>query len=118
MSPQNKVDATAGVPPSTNDDLTSIEQLAETLVAREPTSLPHRTLLALARLKQNRPTEALAVYANIQTTPQALSPSALAVHAAVLAANGHRDDARRELEQVPRDRLLPEEQALVEGVNE
>jgi hypothetical protein len=43
--------------------------------------------------------------------PSALSPSALAVHAAVLAANGRRDDARLEIAQAPLDKLLPEEQA-------
>jgi hypothetical protein len=98
--------------PMTNDEeLIAIEKLAEVLVKRAPSSLPHRTLLALARLKQGRPVAALDVYANIQLAPNALSPSALAVHAAVLASNDQRDDARREIEQVPLDKLLPEEQA-------
>ncbi len=94
----------------------TIEALAEKLVAAEPASLPHRTLLALARLKQNRAAEALAVYENIQATPAALTPSALAVHAAVLAANGKEEDARTEIANVPADRLLPEEAALIEAL--
>src|ERR671919_1556363 len=92
------------------DEINAIEQLANKLVQQNPASLPHRTLLALARLKQHRPFAALEVYSNIQIVPNAVSPSALAVHAAVLAANGRRDDARREIEQAPLDQLLPEEQ--------
>ncbi|HZA38413.1 MAG TPA: hypothetical protein VE486_04675 [Candidatus Baltobacteraceae bacterium] len=93
------------------DEINAIEQLANKLVQQNPASLPHRTLLALARLKQHRPFAALEVYSNIQIVPNAVSPSALAVHAAVLAANGRRDDARHEIEQAPLDKLLPEEQA-------
>ena len=69
-------------------------------------------MLALALLKQHRPVAALDVYSKINVTQNALSPSALAVHAAVLAANDHRDDARNEIQQVRVDQLLPEEQAL------
>ena len=92
-------------------ELVAIEHLAEDLVKREPASLPHRTLLALALLKQGRRVAALEAYANVVTTPGALSPSALAVHAAVLAANDRRDDARQEIQQASLDSLLPEEQA-------
>jgi tetratricopeptide (TPR) repeat protein len=96
---------------SSSDELLSIEHLAEELVQREPASLPHRTLLALARLKQHRPFAALEVYGNLELVPNAFSPSAVAVHAAVLAANDRRDDARHEIKQAPLDKLLPEEQA-------
>lgn len=91
----------------------SIEQTAVSLVEREPASLPHRTLLALARLRQHKGAEALAVYEKLQITPQALTPSALAVHAAVLAANGNADGARTEADQVAAETLLPEEHALI-----
>jgi len=93
--------------------LSEIEQIAEKLVQREPASMPHRTLLALARLRQNRGAEALDVYSNIQVRPNALTPSALAVHAAVLAANGRTDDARAEAEQIKREQLVPEEETLI-----
>jgi tetratricopeptide (TPR) repeat protein len=96
-----------------NQEVITIERLAQTLVQREPASMPHRTLLALARLRQNRAAEALDVYSNIQARPNALTPSALAVHAAVLAANGRTDDARAEADQIKREQLLPEEQALI-----
>ena len=96
-----------------SSQLAEIEALAADLVKREPASLPHRTLLALARLKQNRPAEALEVYADIRTPTNVLTPSALAVHAAVLAAAGQREDARTEVEHIPENRLVAEEKALI-----
>ena len=101
-------------PATTEENLKQIEALAEDLVQRNPASMPHRTLLALARLRQNRAADALAVYENIQVSANALTPSALAVHAAVLAANGKTDDARAEAKQIKRDNLLPEERQLIE----
>ncbi len=98
-------------PATTTEELIAIENLAQELVRQEPASLPHRTLLALALVKQNRPLAALQVYDGIQVATNALTPSALAVHAAVLAANDRMDDARAEMKQVPVDKLLPEEQA-------
>jgi sirohydrochlorin ferrochelatase len=101
-----------------NEDLINIEHLAERLVQLEPASLPHRTLLALARLRQGRGIAALQAYDNIDVSPAALSPSALAVHAAVLSANGHPDDARLEIKQAPLEKLLPEEQAGTANLRE
>ena len=90
--------------------LSSVEQIAKRLVQRDPTSLPHRTLLALVYLKENRPATALGVYENLHVPPNALTPSALAVHAAVLEANGNTADAAKEAAQIPRSVLLPEEE--------
>ena len=100
-------------PITNNEELITIEQLAARLVEREPASLPHRTLLALARLRQNRPADALQVYADINVPANVLTPSALAVHAAVLAATGNIDGAKTEAAHIPRERLLPEERALI-----
>ena len=101
----------------TNDEmLKEIEQLAQKLVEQNPRSLPHRTLLALARLRQNRAAEALDVYASIQVTRNAVTPSALAVHAAVLAAKGRTEDAKTEAAQIKIDNLLPEEKALIQNL--
>jgi len=110
----HRPDATEGVPPS--EELNGIEQLAKKLVERNPRSLPHRTLLALARLRQNRAAEALDAYTNIQVASNALTPSALAVHAAVLAANGRIEDAKTEAAQIRVDNLLPEEKALIQNL--
>jgi tetratricopeptide (TPR) repeat protein len=105
--------ASAGAAPASSEEPAAIEQLARSLVERNPASLPHRTLLALARLKAGRAAEALEVYQGLHVPQQALTQSALAVHAAVLVANGHIDDARLELAQVDAEQLLPEEQALI-----
>jgi hypothetical protein len=110
----HRPDATEGVPPS--EELNGIEQLAKKLVERNPRSLPHRTLLALARLRQNRAAEALDAYTNIQVASNALTPSALAVHAAVLAANGRIEDAKTEAAQISVGNLLPEEKALIQNL--
>lgn len=93
-------------------ELKSIETLVQKLVQAEPDSFPHRTLLALVLLKEGRAADALAVYQNLNVTATALSPSALVVHAAVLAATGHYYDAGQELRQVQLDKLLPEERVL------
>jgi tetratricopeptide (TPR) repeat protein len=100
-------------PITDNSDLVAIERLAEKLVEREPTSLPHRTVLALARLKLNRPEDALSVYKDINVPKSAATTSSIAVHAAVLAACGHESEAREEFSKLPADKLLPEEQALM-----
>jgi hypothetical protein len=95
-------------------ELVAIEQVAEKLLEREPASLPHRTLLALAQLKQGRANDALRVYENVQVAPSALTGSALAVHSAVLGATGHHDDAETEKEKIDINAVLPEEAALVQ----
>ena len=93
-----------------------VEQLAEKLIEREPASLPHRTLLALARLRQGRAQDALRIYENVQVAVNILTPSALAVHAAVLEATGHHEDALTEKGQIKPEQLLPEERALIEKI--
>jgi hypothetical protein len=95
-----------------------IEKLAEKLIQRNPASMPHRTLLALARLRQNRPADALGAYASIAAPPGALTPSARSVHAAVLLANGHHEEAEEEAAQVKREDLLPEERALIASIRD
>lgn len=99
---------------SNTAELREIERVARKLVEREPASLPHRTLLALARLKQNRPEAAMEVYKDILVPAHAASSSALAVNAAVFAANGQVPAARERAQAIPRQSLLPEEQGLIE----
>lgn len=98
------------------EELENIAQLAAKLVEKEPSSLPHRTLLGLARLRLGKFSDAMDAYSNIQVARNALTHSALAVHAAVLAANGKADDAASEIRDLDRRRLLPEEAALIEGI--
>jgi hypothetical protein len=91
----------------------AIEQVAQKLMEREPLSLPHRTLLALARLRQGRAADALNVYNNVRVAQNTLSGSALAVHAAVLAGTAHTEDAKTEVAQIKPEQLLPEERSLI-----
>jgi cytochrome c-type biogenesis protein CcmH/NrfG len=102
--------------PETKSQAATIEKLAEKLIQREPQSLPHRTLLALALLRQERAEDALKVYSQLQVKQDAVSGSALAVHAAILAATANLENAKTEAAQLKRDQLLPEEQALVESL--
>jgi tetratricopeptide (TPR) repeat protein len=99
-----------------SSELGDLADLAANLVAKNPRSLPHRTFLALARLKQNRAADALAVYDNVTVATNALTPSALAIHSVVLAANGRVDEAQAEARRVKIDNLLPEEKALLDGL--
>ena len=103
----------SNLPSSEAEAVDAIAKLAEKLVRDEPASLPHRTLLALALLKQNRAQDALAVYANLKVPNNAVSASAAAVHASVLASTGRKDEARTEIAKVPSNRLLPEEAMMV-----
>ncbi|HSP44795.1 MAG TPA: hypothetical protein VLO30_02265, partial [Chthoniobacterales bacterium] len=102
---------------SDGGEIETVEQLAAQLVQREPSSLPHRTLLALARLRLGKFSDAMDAYSNIQVSRGALSPSALAVHAAVLAANGRTDEAAAEVRELDQKRLLPEETALIANIS-
>jgi hypothetical protein len=102
----------------TKREAVAIEEVAEKLIEQEPASLPHRTLLALARLKQGRAQDALALYSDLRVKQDALSGSALAVHAAILAATAHTQDAKTEVEQIKQEELLPEERSLVNSLLE
>ena len=100
----------------TRHQAAAIEKLAEKLIQREPHSLPHRTLLALALLRQERAEDALRVYSDLQVKQDAVSGSALAVHAAILAATANLENAKTEAAPLKREQLLPEEQALIESL--
>ena len=113
---KSEVGSRKSEPLTDNEELITIERLADDLVRRESSSLPHRTLLALARLKLGKFSDALDAYSNIQVSRNALTPAALAVHAAVLAANGRLGDAAAELRELDVKRLLPEEAALISAI--
>ena len=102
--------------PETRHQAAAIEKLADKLIQREPHSLPHRTLLALALLRQERAEDALRVYSQLQVKQDEVSGSALAVHAAILAATANLENAKTEAAQLKREQLLPEEQALVKSL--
>lgn len=104
------------LPPDTKPDspeLKAAEALASKLMVDAPDNVPNRTLLALVLLKRNRPYSAFALFRDFTPPANSLTPSSLAVHAAVVAAVGQTADARQELKRIPTDKLLPEERALI-----
>jgi tetratricopeptide (TPR) repeat protein len=88
------------------------ERDAQLLVAKEPRNWSARATLGLARLRLGRPNEALAAIREPRVTG-AEPPGALAVRAAILAANGYGDGARNDARLVSAKRLLPEERTLI-----
>jgi hypothetical protein len=89
-----------------------IEKVAADLVKREPKSLPHRTLLALARLRAGLVNSALDAY-GIEVPEEVITPSAVAVRAVALAANGRQNEATELLRNLNRDALVPEERTMI-----
>lgn len=97
-------------------EIKSIEQLAAALLEQEPLRMTHRTLLALARLKQSRAADAFAAYRGFTPVPAEVSAGALAVHAAALERTAHHSEARKEASQIPPAKLLPEEAQLIADI--
>ena len=78
--------------------------------------MPFGTTFALALYRQKDFTGALRVYANRAIEwPRAL-PSQRAVYAAVLAANGHTDEARRLRQDLRLEQLRAEEDDLLAAI--
>jgi hypothetical protein len=85
---------------------------AQVLVAKEPRNWPARATLGLACLRLGRKQEALAAIREPRVTGVE-PPGALAVRAAILAANGYEDGARNDARLLTAKPLLPEERALI-----
>ena len=94
------------------DAAKAAERDAQLLVAKEPRNWSARATLGLARLRLSRTNEALAAIREPRVTG-AEPPGALAVRAAILAANGYGDGARNDARLVSAKRLLPEERTLI-----
>jgi hypothetical protein len=88
------------------------ERNAQVLVAKEPRNWPARATLGLACLRLGRNKEALAAIRGQRVTGVE-PPGALAVRAAILAANGYEEGARNDALLLAPKPLLPEERALV-----
>jgi tetratricopeptide (TPR) repeat protein len=88
------------------------ERDAEVLVKKEPQNWPARATLGLARLRLGRNKDALAAFRGLRVTGNE-PPGALAVRAAILAANGIEEGARNDARLVSANPLLPEERALI-----
>jgi hypothetical protein len=88
------------------------EREARLLVAKEPQNWQARATLGLACLRLGRKEEALAAIREPRVTGVE-PPGALAVRAAILAANGYEGPARNDARLVSANPLLPEERALI-----
>jgi hypothetical protein len=88
---------------------------ARKLVATDPSSLPHRTTLALGLLKSGDPGAALKVYAALNVPWNQVPASQRCVYCAVLAANGRLEEARALLRGIDTARLRRVERRLLEN---
>ena len=95
------------------NELAAANRVASKLVAQFPDSLPFRTTLALALFRQRDFKGALSAYGGREYPWPTALPNQRAVFAAVLAANGKTDEARKQMADVATNRLRPEEQALI-----
>jgi hypothetical protein len=85
---------------------------AEVLVKKEPQNWLARATLGLAQLRLGRDKDALAVFRTIRVTGNE-PPGAMAVRAAILAANGYEEGARNDARLLAAKPLLPEERTLI-----
>ena len=86
---------------------------ARELVAQAPTSLAHRTTLALANVRLKDGVAALAVYRGLNVPWDKASPSHRAVYAATLGLIGKTSEARAQANAIPLEALRPEERTLI-----
>ena len=97
---------------ASGDAAEAVERDAQVLVAKEPRNWQARATLGLACLRLGRNKEALAAIREPRVTGVE-PPGALAVRAAILAANGYEDGARSDARLLAAKPLLPEERALI-----
>jgi hypothetical protein len=97
---------------ASNGAAEAAQREAQVLVAKEPRNWQARATLGLACLRLGRKQEALAAIREPRVTGIE-PPGALAVRAAILAANGYEDGARNDARLLSAKPLLPEERALI-----
>jgi len=97
---------------ASDDAAEAAQREAQVLVAKEPRNWQARATLGLACLRLGRKQEALAAIREPRVTGVE-PPGALAVRAAILAANGYEDGARNDARLLSAKSLLPEERALI-----
>jgi hypothetical protein len=97
---------------ASGDAAEAAEHDAQVVVAREPRNWQARATLGLACLRLGKKQDALAAIREPRIT--GVEPSgALAVRAAILAANGYEEGARNDARLLSAKPLLPEERALI-----
>jgi len=97
---------------ASGDSAETAQREAQVLVAKEPRNWQARATLGLACLRLGRKEDALVAIRQPRVT--GVEPSgALAVRAAILAANGYDKGARNDAKLLSAKPLLPEERALI-----
>jgi len=96
-----------------NEKVADSLQVSRQLVDTLPDRAAYRTTLALAYLRTNQPDKALGAYDRMKIDWSAALPGWQAVRAAVLAANGRGEEARKLAAAVNWDRLKPQERDLI-----
>jgi hypothetical protein len=92
------------------DEAAALEAKLSDLAARNSGGPTASAVLALARLRTGQPAAALGAF---EGRPLSSPADISAVHAAVLAANGWKAEARAEARKLLTVKLLPEERALI-----
>ena len=102
-----------------NVDVPAARDTARQLVQAEPSSLPHRTTLALAELRLGNGLAAMDVFRGVKLPPpNAMQPRQQAVFAAALWKTSFDREAREVVRVIVPERLLPEERELIRPVSE
>lgn len=97
---------------ASGEEAEAAEREADVLVKTEPRSWQARATLGLALLRLERNKEGLEAFRGMKVTGNE-PPGALAVRAALLAANGIEEGARNDALLLVAKPLLPEERALI-----
>jgi hypothetical protein len=101
-----------GAPP---EQIESAERVAEVALLQRNDDWNARKTLGLARLQLGKVPEALQVFRHVRVTGDE-PPGVLAVRAAILFANGWKNEARGDARNLAAERLLPEERGLLNKV--
>lgn len=96
-----------------NEDVEQNRDLAIQLVNQFPSYLSHRSTLALAFLRLNKPDSALDIYKGLDVKWELAPTRFRAVYVAVLLANGKKEEALNMMTGIRLDSLQPEEQQLI-----
>lgn len=98
-------------------DIESTRERARALVDRFPDRLQYRATLAFLELRRDTPRAAAQLFDRFTPADDlTLTAQSRLIHAAVLDANGRREEARQSLRELDPDRLLPEERELVRHI--
>jgi hypothetical protein len=101
------------------EDIDKNVAIAKKLAAQYPNRLAYRVTAALAHLRQHSAAAALAEFNGpVPIDWSRAQPGWRAVYAAALLGSDRTDEAQKIIATIPKDKLNPEERALIEGDTE